>query len=670
MKWLNAVIAQLVVLCLLAQPALADAPQIWGPYGAQQLNGGDILAKDGSIYPKAYEKSYTSNWPQLAGNWYSSAASSIAVTLDTTAADLPRATTTQFGLKILPVNTKTDYVYTTFKLDPADGAKKLKVQFDQNPLTGFVSSDLTLEVDSCTVAWTVAVNTAATCSGTSARLPLSTDASAVTSLPNLTGTYRTTFDSPAFASAPFILLKIAQVSTATHALVISDLIVGPGTVTQGAALSGWQTSTMTIGGSTSAPTKGTNSLDLFSWRREGDSIHMRYSYLQTGAGSAGSGTYLFPLPNGYTVNTSYNTTAAANGNAADINNFGPGNAYDGTNEYILTAYAYNSTNIALSLMTSITLTNTLGSAHVPLSNASARIAFDIVVPVNELAGSGTVNVAQNDIQYYSGVVQTAGTWNSSGTVTTVIGPAGSQMGNSTPSGTTVTYTFVPPTPIPVGATPVFQMSPDQIHWSPIPNPFGTGVMEGIKFDGTNYVGVGLAVTSTGTIQMTIGKYAYGGTGAWNGTFYFRIAVGLPGQAVGYGLASGNVGSSGLVSYEDSGTFTVALTGAYTSTQNPTIRYSRVGKTVTISWTQSTAPCSHALAISAAAGQWPLALRPSVAIQWAFPAYDNTGYPASVMGFVTVNTDGSMTITKSVDGGSYSATGNCGLLQHSASYVVN
>ncbi len=44
--------------------------------------------------------------------------------------------------------------------------------------------------------------------------------------------------------------------------------------------------------------KGTTSIDKVYWRRVGSACEVRYTYLQTGAGTAGTGDYLFSLPIG------------------------------------------------------------------------------------------------------------------------------------------------------------------------------------------------------------------------------------------------------------------------------------------------------------------------------------------------------------------------------------
>jgi hypothetical protein len=63
----------------------------------------------------------------------------------------------------------------------------------------------------------------------------------------------------------------------------------------------WTDYSMTIGASTTAPTKGVTSVDKAQWRRVGSDMEIRYDFKQTSAGSAGSGVYLFSIPSGYTI---------------------------------------------------------------------------------------------------------------------------------------------------------------------------------------------------------------------------------------------------------------------------------------------------------------------------------------------------------------------------------
>jgi hypothetical protein len=63
---------------------------------------------------------------------------------------------------------------------------------------------------------------------------------------------------------------------------------------------GWSTnSSITIGATTTAPTKGSTNTDYVRYRNiGGKEYEVEYNYIQTSAGNAGSGDYLFTLPGG------------------------------------------------------------------------------------------------------------------------------------------------------------------------------------------------------------------------------------------------------------------------------------------------------------------------------------------------------------------------------------
>ena len=63
---------------------------------------------------------------------------------------------------------------------------------------------------------------------------------------------------------------------------------------------------------TTAPTKGTTTTDVVHWKREGQFVYAYYEYVQTAAGTAGSGDYLFRLPLGVTIDTSIVTVNTTN----------------------------------------------------------------------------------------------------------------------------------------------------------------------------------------------------------------------------------------------------------------------------------------------------------------------------------------------------------------------
>lgn len=114
---------------------------------------------------------------------------------------------------------------------------------------------------------------------------------------------------------------------------------------------------LTIGGSTSAPTKGTVVRDHARWRRDGDHAIISYDYYQSAAGSSGTGTYLFPLPTSLVIDTAIRAASAdlsvTVGTGTHSNTLSVTtsivtpvsvNIYNTTNLF-LTAYNYSSPNL-------------------------------------------------------------------------------------------------------------------------------------------------------------------------------------------------------------------------------------------------------------------------------------------------------------------------------------
>lgn len=66
---------------------------------------------------------------------------------------------------------------------------------------------------------------------------------------------------------------------------------------------GWTATTLTVGATTTAPGKGTTVNDSMLFRRNKENLEMIVTYYQNGAGTAGSGAYLFKLPNGLQADT-------------------------------------------------------------------------------------------------------------------------------------------------------------------------------------------------------------------------------------------------------------------------------------------------------------------------------------------------------------------------------
>jgi hypothetical protein len=497
-----------------------NSPQVYNGTSWTGLGGGGSGAKN-----------YVSSGTSSATGWTASG-SGVTVATDTTTGDLPEPTVGT-ALKVTGVSGSTAFAYADFLLDPSDYNKLLSFQANQKPSSGYVNNNFQVSVWSCGVAWS-----SGTCSGTGSgaatRLPLSTDSSAVTGLPNLTGSYRTTFGSTN-ATAPYIQVQIGLNASATPYMAFSSITVGPGVVTQGAVTGPWTAFTPIASWSAGTP------VITGKWRQVGDSIELIDTFQQTASGTQ-SGSLTMSIPSQFTINT---TTINSGTGAIALGTwslFNSGVAYYGG------VASYNSSTtingIVAGTAGGITPTSPITMA------INDAVQFHVVVPVNELVGSGTVNVVQNDLSYYYG---TGGTWGTSSTVTIAQGPGGVLGGTTTPSGTYFYYTIAPTTPIPVGAKPVLEISNDQKHWFPVGNQFNganftsaPGIMiEQMRFDGTNYIGASVANDNSGNLIVSFGKYSAGTSSAWTGTWYWRVTVGLPGQAVGFGNYNPGV-SSGLV----------------------------------------------------------------------------------------------------------------------------
>lgn len=478
------------------------------------------------------EKNYLSKGTSTNAGWTASGA---GVTCTTVTSGLPDATVGT-ALAVTGVSGSTAYCFANFDLDQADFNKKMKLAFDQAPVSGYATNDQRADVYSCTVAWSG--SPATTCSGTATRLPLSTDSSSVSALPNLTGTYRTTWDSPGSAAA-HIQVRVGLNAATTHQNNLAQIVAGPGVVTQGAVATGWYASTAPGGGWIN--TGPTNVTTTVSEQRTGSSVFLDYSITATGA-SAAFTSLVLNLPNGYALDPSY-LPLTSSGTVA-FERLGEGQIFrSGSNSGNL--FAVNNGTSTTSILVYYEAgtypdirTNVTNSAPVTWTNVSAVTYLHVrtkLLPIASMAGSGTVNLAQSDISYYYG---TGGTWGTSATITTAQGQGGVLGGTTTPGGAFFSYTFTPTTPVPVGAVPQLQISSDAIHWSNVGGVQATGpFVENLRNDGTNYIGASASLNNSGQITVYFGKYAAGTATAWSGTWYWRVAVGLPGQAVGFGAAT-------------------------------------------------------------------------------------------------------------------------------------
>lgn len=499
-----------------------------------------LYSDDGSnlnpVGSGAGEKNYISTGSSNAGGWTASDAG-VTVATDTTAGDLPRSITTKSGILVSRASGSTAYAYYRFTLDPADYNTLLKIQFAMKFGASYVASDFKVDMYS---------NTASNYGGTSARLALSTDSSAVSALPKLTGTYKTAFGSTD-STAPYMELRVGlNASTSGTTLCISDVIVGPGIVIQGAAVSEWQSFTPT--GSWSANTTYTG-----RYRRVGDTMDFDVKVACSGAPTSAGLT--INLPTGFTIDTSkLSDTSTSGGNHLT--------GIVGILDSGVTTYCgeitYTSTtaiNIAVVKTDGTYGTDANVTQALPMTfGASDAVTVRCSVPIAEWAGSGTLNVAQNDVEY---AASTTGTWDAAAAAAnTVYGPSGAVVSGAL---TTARVKVVQwQTPIQPTDRIFLEYKSDQGAsggWVPAETYIPSGNLPSFSFGALLYgQGAGNQTSvvfnqysgAGTTYNSTTGALAWAtaSSGATNGLTAWRLRKISGGQAVGF--ASATTTTAGLV----------------------------------------------------------------------------------------------------------------------------
>lgn len=176
-----------------------------------------------------------------------------------------------------------------------------------------------------------------------------------------------------------------QTTAGTWAASPSSIILKDSGVRFGPYIGEWASYTLTIGATTSAPTQGSGVTKTAFWRRIGDSMEIKFNYLQTGAGSAGVGNYLFPLPSG-TIDSVKQTIATDGTNMVGdgwVSNTSNGKTATTTPAKIV---AYNSTNLGMMghAVSSTNLQNTMswvGAADAFIDLSSTAVTYTLLAKV-------------------------------------------------------------------------------------------------------------------------------------------------------------------------------------------------------------------------------------------------------------------------------------------------
>ncbi len=209
------------------------------------------------------------------------------------------------------------------------------------------------------------------------------------------GKYRaifTTTDSPTYQ-----LRFVAAVSDTAFSVAIDSVRVGPGDLGVGTAISDWQQYTMNITATTTAPTKATSpNIDKAMWRRVGDSMEIVYTYYAVSAtgSSAGSGTYLFSIPAGFTIDS----TKISISTTESIGLCGNCTFYAfGTSQNFGSCKVYDTGRLMLALDLTAGGGNPISSTTAAINNANMVYSFRATVPIAEW-NTGTVS-SFNRVEY-------------------------------------------------------------------------------------------------------------------------------------------------------------------------------------------------------------------------------------------------------------------------------
>ena len=527
----------------------------------------------------------------------------------------------------------TSGVYYPFTLPVGIESRKLKVEFYCIvPATG---------------VWKVSVYDGTT------RLALSTDSSGATILPaGLTGKFVTYFDATANNSYTVSFTETSGVATNLDA---TSIIVGPGIQPQGAVVGEWL-----LGGTGQqfSLTNISNTHTVTRFRQIGDSIEAVAQFAITGAAT---GNVTLNTPTNMSLNTASVSSGAIHGQVRGRDDSGTATTIEW--------HGFIQNDGGSAFLFRGPDGQDLWSASRPFTWASGdSIYVRVSYPVSQWAGSGTVNLAQNDVQYASVADANNAAWDSN-TTNTVYTPSGSLMQGSLTAFRIKTVTWQ--TPVLQNERVQLWFSKDQTNWYPAASAMiGSG----------NDVAIN-QLNSTGGINDGSGTWITNGATAYESKVYFArylaianddspvvnwpssqaywvLTKSVANQAVGFGTATST--QSGLVSREISETISGTMSGFSTGGAYSG-KISRVGKLVTLSFSsQATGTKSGA---SAATLTIPEAYRPEATRGGTitFSQNGNVRFTA----YVTVGTSGLFSIYGDLQGANLTAASGCGFNEYTS-----
>lgn len=178
-------------------------------------------------------------------------------------------------------------------------------------------------------------------------------------------------------------------NTLGEEIEIVDAVSGTWQVINRRIPSIWTAYSLTIGGSTTAPTLGTTTTNQAYWKRVGDSMMVKYDLVQTVAGSAGSGTYIFPIPSGPLINTTVTPGSTTTGGRGVVGSATLSDAANGLSAQSVAAQVQVYSTTGLTMASPGTGGNVLADSeslvgsggNYAISNTNVVISFIATVPI-------------------------------------------------------------------------------------------------------------------------------------------------------------------------------------------------------------------------------------------------------------------------------------------------
>jgi len=427
--------------------------------------------------------------------------------------------------------------------------------------SGLLNRKLKLEfyyTTSASQTWAVSVYRGGT------RVPLSTDSSSVSALAaGVTGEKFVAYlDTDSSTSYTVNFTRTA--GSGTTNLTLTNLIVGPGIQPQGSIVTPWTSYTP-------ASTISTNVTWTGKYRRVGNVMEIEAQALFTGANSQNTDVR-FSIPTGFTIDSNDIISTVQ-----DIAHVGNGIFHrSSTIHYDFQCAYYDNNEIAVwasnegdpAKMQRLNL-----STATPFTPDSAtRFTFSVQIPISEWAGSGTVQLAQNDVEY----AFNTSTNDADDTSSFGFGPAGNTFPgplNTVAGGRQKRVRFM--TPIQVGDKLSLEIqAPSGGPWIEVSGLDTNTNTQNLAYQSTTTYGVGIITESINSTDVDVhfGRFraATGATYNSTGTEWattagkWRLKKQSAGSAAGFGLATDS--ASGLVKKNRIQT-KIATTNYTTSTTN-------------------------------------------------------------------------------------------------------